>query len=256
FGLKAMPAKKRISNSIIHEKVHSFLKLIQLDWASNRYPNQLSGGQRQRVALARALAIEPEVMLLDEPFGALDAKVRKELRRWLRHLHEEINMTSIFVTHDQEEALELADRIVVINDGKIIQMGAPLEVYDNPNSPFVYKFLGNVNVLNGKQFENKLSENYFSPTIKKETKSVNLKTAYVRPHEIEIDTQKGNGFETEAQIKYVYIYGSVVKLELKENISEVLIDAEISRDLFNKLNLKLGDVVFLRFKVAKFFSDN
>ena len=121
------------------------LKLVQLEGFAQRYPSQLSGGQRQRVALARALAIEPRVLLLDEPFGALDAKVRKELRRWLRRLHEEMGLTSVFVTHDQEEALELADRVVVMSNGKIEQVGTPDEVYDNPATPFVYEFLGHVN---------------------------------------------------------------------------------------------------------------
>ena len=132
------------------QRVHELLKLVQLDWSGNRYPSQLSGGQRQRVALARALAVEPEVLLLDEPFGALDAKVREELRRWLRRLHDELHITSIFVTHDQEEALELADRVVVMNDGRIEQIGTPEELYHHPATPFVYNFLGNVNLFHGR----------------------------------------------------------------------------------------------------------
>ena len=128
----------------------SLLKLVQLDWIADRFPSQLSGGQRQRIALARALAVEPKVLLLDEPFGALDAKVRKELRRWLRHLHDELHVTSIFVTHDQEEALEVADRVVVINQGRIEQEGTPQQVWDNPATPFVYGFLGDVNLFKGR----------------------------------------------------------------------------------------------------------
>ena len=124
--------------------------MVQLDWLADRYPHQLSGGQRQRIALARALAVEPKVLLLDEPFGALDAKVRKELRRWLRRLHDELHITSIFVTHDQEEALEVADRVVLMNKGKVEQVDTPENVYEHPASPFVYGFLGTVNVFHGR----------------------------------------------------------------------------------------------------------
>ena len=131
-------------------KVTNLLKLVQLDYLGDRYPSQLSGGQRQRVALARALAVEPKVLLLDEPFGALDAKVRQELRRWLRRLHEEIHLTSVFVTHDQEEALELADRIVIMNEGQVEQDASPVEVFEHPASPFVMNFLGNVNIFHGR----------------------------------------------------------------------------------------------------------
>ncbi len=145
FGLKVRPRKERLTHPEIAERVLKLLELVQLAPLAHRYPSQLSGGQRQRVALARALAIEPKVLLLDEPFGALDAKVRKELRRWLRRLHDEMHITSVFVTHDQEEALELADRVVVMNGGRIEQVGTPTEVYEHPASPFVYDFLGNVN---------------------------------------------------------------------------------------------------------------
>ena len=135
FGLRVRPKATRPSDSAIQHKVHELLKLVQLDPLAGRYPHQLSGGQRQRVALARALAVEPKVLLLDEPFGALDAKVRKELRRWLRRLHDEMHVTSVFVTHDQEEAMEVADRVVVMNEGRIEQEGSPDEVYDQPASP-------------------------------------------------------------------------------------------------------------------------
>src|SRR5882672_5706674 len=145
FGLSVRPRAVRPSKAEIAERVHRLLSLVQLDWVGDRYPNQLSGGQRQRVALARALAIEPSVLLLDEPFGALDAKVRKELRRWLRRLHDEMQLTSVFVTHDQEEALELADRVAVMSEGKIEQVGTPDDVYHRPETAFVYEFMGNVN---------------------------------------------------------------------------------------------------------------
>ena len=148
------------------------LKLVQLDWLADRYPHQLSGGQRQRIALARALAVEPKVLLLDEPFGALDAKVRKELRRWLRRLHDEMHVTSVFVTHDQDEAMEVADRIVVMNHGRIEQDGPPDEVYDHPATPFVLQFLGDVNLFHGR----------FGHAPRARGDEV----SYVRPHELEI----------------------------------------------------------------------
>src|SRR4051812_295058 len=146
FGLKVRRVN-RPPKAEITDRVHKLLKLVQLENLAERYPHQLSGGQRQRVALARAIAVEPKVLLLDEPFGALDAKVRKELRRWLRRFHEQIHLTTLFVTHDQEEALEIADDVVIMNQAKIEQIGTPQEVYDRPATPFVYQFLGNVNVL-------------------------------------------------------------------------------------------------------------
>jgi sulfate transport system ATP-binding protein len=142
FGLRVQPRRVRKTEAQIRARVRELLDLVQLDWLADRYPSQLSGGQRQRIALARALAIEPRILLLDEPFGALDAKVRKELRQWLRSLHEQIHMTSIFVTHDQEEALEVANRVVVMDKGRIEQMGTPDDVYDNPSSAFVHGFIG------------------------------------------------------------------------------------------------------------------
>ena len=145
FGLRVVPRARRLSRAAIAERVGKLLDLVQLGWLADRHPSQLSGGQRQRVALARALAIEPKVLLLDEPFGALDAKVRKELRRWLRDLHADVNVTSVFVTHDQEEALELADRVVVMSAGKIEQIGTPNTVYAAPASAFVHEFLGETN---------------------------------------------------------------------------------------------------------------
>ena len=153
FGLRVKPRSLRPSEAQIKAKVHDLLKLVQLDWLADRFPAQLSGGQRQRIALARALAVEPKVLLLDEPFSALDAKVRKELRRWLRRLHDELHVTSIFVTHDQEEALEVADRVVLMNQGVVEQVGTPQDVWDHPASPFVYGFLGDVNLFHGRAHE-------------------------------------------------------------------------------------------------------
>src|SRR5205809_3410236 len=150
FGLRVRPAATRPSNAIITASVTELLKLVQLDYLGDRYPSELSGGQRQRVALARALAVEPRVLLLDEPFGALDAKVRQELRRWLRRLHDQIHLTSVFVTHDQEEALELADRVVIMNEGRVEQDGTPEDVFEHPASAFVMNFLGSVNIFHGR----------------------------------------------------------------------------------------------------------
>src|SRR6187455_2017823 len=150
FGLRVKPRGQRPSEDEIRKKVHTLLELVQLDWLADRFPSQLSGGQRQRIALARALAVEPRVLLLDEPFGALDAKVRQELRRWLRRLHDDIHLTSVFVTHDQEEALELADRVAIVNHGRIEQDGSPEEVVSKPATPFVTDFLGTVNIFHGR----------------------------------------------------------------------------------------------------------
>src|SRR5258707_5639629 len=147
FGLRVQPRAVRKDEAGIRARVKELLDLVQLDWLSNRYPTQLSGGQRQRIALARALAIEPRVLLLDEPFGSLDAKARKELRRWLRNLHTEIHVTSVFVTHDQDEALEVADRVIVMDKGRIEQTGTPQQVYEHPQSPFVHEFIGESAVL-------------------------------------------------------------------------------------------------------------
>ncbi len=150
FGLRVRPKSTRPPEKEIRDRVRKLLDLIQLDWLGDRYPNQLSGGQRQRVALARALAVEPRVLLLDEPFGALDAKVRKELRRWLRRLHDELHVASVFVTHDQEEALEVSDRVAIMNQGQIEQLGTPAEVHDNPATAFVHEFLGDVSLFHGR----------------------------------------------------------------------------------------------------------
>jgi sulfate transport system ATP-binding protein len=150
FGLRVKPRSERPAEAAIRARVKELLDLVQLSHVAARYPTQLSGGQRQRVALARALAVQPKVLLLDEPFGALDAQVRKELRRWLRELHDELHVTSLFVTHDQEEALEVADRVVLMNAGKVEQIGTPAEVYDQPASAFVHSFLGSVNLFRGR----------------------------------------------------------------------------------------------------------
>lgn len=185
FGLRVRPRRQRLSSGEIARRVHELLALVQLDWLSDRYPSQLSGGQRQRVALARALAIEPRVLLLDEPFGALDAKVRKELRRWLRSLHDTVKLTSVFVTHDQEEALELADRVIVMSAGRVEQIGTPAEVYGAPATAFVYEFLGDTNKLEcGIDSGRVLLGN--GVLLGRVEASAGAAIAYIRPHDIEV----------------------------------------------------------------------
>lgn len=200
FGLNIKKRRERLSNSFIHEKVNELLKLIQLESIGRKYPSQLSGGQRQRVALARALATEPKILLLDEPFGALDAKVRQELRRWLRKLHDEMSVTTIFVTHDQEEALEVADRIVVMNGGKIQQAGTPDEVFHKPANEFVMHFLGEVNVFHGR--------------IKDTSDERKL---LVRPHDVSVSKIPVPG-SINAKVFRVLTAGPVIKIELSDSI--------------------------------------
>ena len=189
FGLRMKARKERPSEAVIADKVQQLLALVQLDWLADRFPAQLSGGQRQRIALARALAVEPRVLLLDEPFGALDAKVRKELRRWLRKLHDELHITSIFVTHDQEEALEVADRVVFMDHGHIEQVGTPEEVYNQPATPFVYGFLGSVNQFHGRVETDGLKVGGATvPYATGDFAPGSEVYAFARPHELDIVT--------------------------------------------------------------------
>ncbi|HEY6008475.1 MAG TPA: sulfate ABC transporter ATP-binding protein, partial [Geobacteraceae bacterium] len=188
FGLQVRPRSTRPSKEAIRAKVHELLSLIQLEHIANHYPAQLSGGQRQRVALARALAVEPKVLLLDEPFGALDAKVRVDLRRWLRRLHDEIHVTSVFVTHDQEEALEVADRVVVMNRGRVEQEGTPEEVYDRPATPFVFDFLGKVNLFHGRVHEGHASLGGMELASPEHAGAADSPAVgYVRSHDLELE---------------------------------------------------------------------
>ncbi|HWH80776.1 MAG TPA: sulfate ABC transporter ATP-binding protein, partial [Burkholderiaceae bacterium] len=215
FGLRVRPKATRPSEAQIKSKVMELLKLVQLDWLADRYPHQLSGGQRQRIALARALAVEPQVLLLDEPFGALDAKVRKELRRWLRRLHDEMHITSVFVTHDQDEAMEVADRVVVMNQGRIEQDGAPDEVYDHPATPFVLQFLGDVNLFHGR----------FGHAPGGSTPAEDV--SYVRPHELEIvaEPQEGTLAVTLSQALTV---GPQTRIEFKRLDDGSYVDVEMT----------------------------
>jgi len=255
FGLRVRPRETRPSNAEIKEKVNGLLKMVQLDWLGDRYPHQLSGGQRQRIALARALAIEPRVLLLDEPFGALDAKVRKDLRRWLRNLHNEIKITSVFVTHDQEEALEVADRIVVFNNGRIEQVGEPDDVYDRPATPFVYGFLGHANRFSGTVDRGvghfagqaldvpEYADRVAAPA-----------TAFSRPHEIDISTTPREGV-TPARFEHAVKLGPVVRVDLARVDNGELIEAELPHEQFRTLNPQQGQVVYLSPKHVRVFLD-
>ncbi|NDI84774.1 sulfate/molybdate ABC transporter ATP-binding protein [Undibacterium crateris] len=247
FGLRVKPRAVRPSETEIREKVTRLLELVQLDWLADRYPPQLSGGQRQRIALARALAVEPRVLLLDEPFGALDAKVRKELRRWLRRLHDELHVTSIFVTHDQEEALEVADQIVLMNHGVVEQVGAPAEVYQHPATPFVYGFLGNVNLFHGRVHEGILDAGgvQFSAPGHADTKDA-VGTGYVRPHEFDIDRYSPGAEGLVVQLRRVHSIGPLAQLELERDDNGDLVEAMISSERYQHLNLKVGEALVLR----------
>ena len=222
FGLRVRPRAKRASPREIERRVQELLGLVQLDGLADRFPHQLSGGQRQRIALARALAVEPRVLLLDEPFGALDARVRNELRRWLRRLHDEVRVTSVFVTHDRQEALELADRIVVMNHGRIEQVGTPADVYDGPATPFVFEFIGDSNRLGDGKGE----------------------TAFVRPHEITVAKSPG-ARSIAARLLYTANVGPVAKLQFARLDDARSIDVELSRDAFEHLALRPQDVAYL-----------
>ncbi|MEI8362946.1 MAG: sulfate ABC transporter ATP-binding protein [Betaproteobacteria bacterium] len=257
FGLRVRPKETRPSDAEIKRRVHELLELVQLDWLADRYPPQLSGGQRQRIALARALAVEPKVLLLDEPFGALDAKVRKELRRWLRRLHDELHITSIFVTHDQEEALEVADRVVVINKGQIEQVGSPQEVYDHPVSPFVYQFLGNVNQFQSHihEGEAKIGDVGLKLDAHHDTQNSSA-LAFVRPHEIEIYKERhGDSAAFEADVHYINAIGPLVRLELKIANKVELIEAELTQARFRELGLTQGEHVFIYPRNVRVFLD-
>jgi sulfate transport system ATP-binding protein len=237
FGLRVRPKATRPSEAKIKEKVMELLKLVQLDWLADRYPHQLSGGQRQRIALARALAVEPKVLLLDEPFGALDAKVRKELRRWLRRLHDEMHITSVFVTHDQDEAMEVADRVVVMNLGRIEQDGPPDEVYDRPATPFVLQFLGDVNLFHGR-FGHAPGGNTDPSEV-----------SYVRPHELEIVATPSEG-TLAVTLSQALTVGPQTRIEFKRLDDGSYVDVEMARSdytaLRDQLGLQTGSQVFLK----------
>src|SRR5690606_20142702 len=223
FGLRMKPKKQRPSETVIAEKVHELLGLVQLDWLADRYPEQLSGGQRQRIALARALAVEPKVLLLDEPFGALDAKVRKELRRWLARLHEDVHLTSVFVTHDQEEAMEVADRIVVMNKGVIEQIGTPAEVYQNPASDFVYHFLGDANRL-------QLGED---------------RSVLFRPHEVLLSRELVPDYQA-GEVRDIRPLGATTRVTLRVASQAEPIEVEVANDHASLQGAHRGERLYFR----------
>src|SRR4028118_1782735 len=236
FGMEI----QKIPPAKVKSRVEELLNLVQLGGLGNRYPSQLSGGQRQRVALARALAVEPKVLLLDEPFGALDAKVRKDLRAWLRRLHDEVHVTTVFVTHDQEEAMEVADEIVVMNKGRVEQVGTPAEVYDRPASPFVMSFIGPVNVLpSSSQIFQGGGFDSTNPEI------------FLRPHDVLIETTP-NGASVNARVKRIIHLGWEIQVELTlDDGQEVVVN--LTRDRFDELKLEPQQRVYVKPKEAKAF---
>jgi sulfate transport system ATP-binding protein len=255
FGLTVRPKAERPSKEEIGRRVTDLLKLIQLEGLSGRFPSQLSGGQRQRVALARALAIEPKVLLLDEPFGALDAKVRQDLRRWLRRLHEELHVTTVLVTHDQEEALEVADRIVVMNHARVEQMGTPEEVFHSPASGFVMDFLGHVNLFHGRvEGGQSIIESAAGP---------NSARIYARPFELDIhrgsgggtSIATGTGSSVKARVDRILGAGPAAKVELSRTGGDPIL-VELPHERLRELNLKVGDEVFVSLKEARIFGED
>ncbi len=223
FGLSIRKRPK----AEIRERVHELLALVQLEGLIDRYPSQLSGGQRQRMALARALAVEPKVLLLDEPFGALDARVRTELRRWLRHLHDEVHVTTIFVTHDQEEAMDVAEQIVVMNEGAVEQAGKPTDLYDHPETEFVMSFVGTANRIGSK---------------------------LVRPHDVQLSHVRMNGCE-EAMVDRIVNLGFEVRIELTLADENPLI-AQLTRAQVEELELAEGQIVYVLPSRARVFDSN
>ncbi|MEO6017416.1 MAG: sulfate ABC transporter ATP-binding protein [Polaromonas sp.] len=264
FGLRVKPRGQRPSEAQIREKVHSLLNLVQLDWLADRFPSQLSGGQRQRIALARALAVEPRVLLLDEPFGALDAKVRKELRRWLRRLHDDLHVTSIFVTHDQEEALEVADRVVLMNQGRIEQTGSPQEVWDHPASPFVYGFLGDVNLFHGRAHEGEIQLEGFRMDSPEHAGAQNARAfAYVRPHDLDVQRYSPGAEGMVVHLERAIVIGPIARLELSPAEGcmpegsvpgDDIIEAQMPSQQFRDMGLRGGDMLVVTPRKARVFA--
>ncbi len=251
FGLTVRPRRQRPAKAEIAARVHHLLSMVQLEGLAGRYPTQLSGGQRQRVALARALAIEPRLLLLDEPFGALDAKVRKDLRRWLRRLHDELGMTGVFVTHDQEEALEVADRVVVMSRGRIEQVGSPAEIYDHPATPFVYQFLGNVNRLDCRLRDGRAEMAGLSLEAPGHGNVGEVRgQAFIRPHDVEllpVAAEEG----ALAEVSHVSLLGGMARVEL--TLQGQVLEAELPRPQAEALGVRAGAALRIRPRQARFF---
>ena len=237
---------RKVPQDLIRKRVDELLDLIQLTGLGDRYPSQLSGGQRQRVALARALAVQPKVLLLDEPFGALDAKVRKELRSWLHNLHKEVNITTVFVTHDQEEAMEVADEIVVMNKGRIEQVGTPAEIYDKPATAFVMSFIGPVNVL-----PNAAGLFASNGTTAHNNGAAHSEVVFLRPHDVEIKTKPESGFAL-AKVSRIIPLGREIQTELVLESGQT-VTAYVSRDRFDALQLQREQQVYVKPKHAMTF---
>ena len=254
FGLRVKVRPARPPEADIRERVMQLLSLVQLDWLADRLPSELSGGQRQRVALARALAVEPKVLLLDEPFGSLDARVRLELRRWLRRLHDEIRLTSLFVTHDQEEALEVADRVVLLNQGKVVQDGTPEALFERPASPFVMDFLGSVNVFRGRVEAGRAHLGPLSVEYPDHPHEDPLPASgYARPHEIDLFPDEGEGGGFWARVVQVSPNGAAARLELAPELvpgsaspAPPSLKVEISRERLALLHPAPGDRLYVR----------
>lgn len=236
FGLEI----RKVPKARIRQRVEELLELVQLAGLGNRFPSQLSGGQRQRVALARALAAEPKVLLLDEPFGALDAKVRKDLRSWLRHLHDEVHVTTVFVTHDQEEAMEVANEIVVMNKGRIEQIGTPAEIYDQPTTPFVMSFVGPVNVLPNT-----------ADIFQKNGVEARHPQVFLRPHDVVIETSPGQNL-IPAKVNSLLHLGGQVRVELGL-LDGQAVNANLTQERFNQLQLQPQQRVYVKPRKAKSF---
>jgi sulfate transport system ATP-binding protein len=249
FGLRVRPRAQRLSEDNIREKVHGLLDLVQLKWLADRYPSQLSGGQRQRIALARALAIEPRVLLLDEPFGALDAKVRKELRRWLRNLHEDIHVTSVFVTHDQEEALEVADRVVVMDRGRIEQVGAPADVHDRPATAFVHEFIGESVVVPVTVEDRKVTLQGRPMALDAQGATNGAARLFVRPYEIDLVPAAGAALT--GVVKRVHGLGAARRVEVQLSVLDALVEIDTPRSQ----PLAIGDTVGLKPQRYRIFAD-
>jgi len=253
FGLNVRPRAERPAKTEIHDRVQRLLKLIQLAEFGDRYPSQLSGGQRQRVALARALAVEPKVLLLDEPFGALDAKLRQGLRAWLRQLHEEIHLTSILVTHDQEEALEVADRVVVMNQARIEQVGTPDEVFHHPQSEFVMQFLGNVNVFHARVDHGKAKLGNVQIECPEYAQYADQPaTVYMRPHDLEVRRSSSGQPSLPGIVQKINSAGANTKLVVATEQGPNLA-VEMPAELQRELHLEVGERVFVYPRSARVF---
>jgi sulfate transport system ATP-binding protein len=239
FGLRVRPRKRRPSRDDIRTRVDTLLKRVQLGDLGGRYPSQLSGGQRQRVALARALAVEPDVLLLDEPFGALDAQVRTALRRWLRELHEELGLTTVFVTHDQEEALELADRVAVMNKGRIEQVGPPHAIYHEPATPFVCEFVGRTNRIMLQRAGDAWRAGSWSTSAEPATTRFHSAVAYVRPEHLSLSVPEGEP-AWDARLRHVYLAGSVAHLDIHVADIDQTLEVDIASEDLARYDLAPG----------------